>query len=220
MNYICVLDFEATCWEPMTGMFHEIIEFPSVLVEWNKDTKEKRIIDTIQLYCKPKVNQILSDFCTELTGITQDKIDSGISFTDALIAHKSWLEKNLGEIDKLVEEGRLLILTCGSWDLVHCAPGEFRRHDIHFPHKLYTQFINIKTDFEKFYGYNGGGMKSMLGKLNLSLDGRHHSGIDDCKNITKILFKMIDDGYKEPSIKYSGFKPKKKYLKALKKLKN
>jgi len=27
------------------------------------------------------------------------------------------------------------------------------------------------------------------------LDGRHHSGIDDTHNISKIMLKMIDDGH-------------------------
>jgi len=32
-------------------------------------------------------------------------------------------------------------------------------------------------------------------KLNLTLDGRHHSGIDDTRNIAKILLKMIADSH-------------------------
>jgi len=38
------------------------------------------------------------------------------------------------------------------------------------------------------------GMDGMLNFLNLSLDGKHHSGIDDCKNIAKIFIKMWEDG--------------------------
>jgi len=36
----------------------------------------------------------------------------------------------------------------------------------------------------------------MLQYLNLPLDGRHHSGIDDCNNISKIFIKMWEDGYR------------------------
>lgn len=45
----------------------EIIEFPAVLV----DTKTRTIIDHFQAYVKPTFNSQLSEFCTELTGITQ-----------------------------------------------------------------------------------------------------------------------------------------------------
>ena len=32
----------------------------------------------------------------------------------------------------------------------------------------------------------------MLQKLNLTLDGKHHSGIDDSKNIGKIVKNLYD----------------------------
>jgi len=38
-------------------------------------------------------------------------------------------------------------------------------------------------------------MDKMLEYLNLTLDGKHHSGIDDCRNISKILGKMVKDGH-------------------------
>jgi len=39
-------------------------------------------------------------------------------------------------------------------------------------------------------GKKGYGMKSMLSDLKLALDGRHHSGIDDSRNIAKILREL------------------------------
>lgn len=37
-------------------------------------------------------------------------------------------------------------------------------------------------------------MKAMLNGLSITLDGNHHSGIDDVKNIAKILKTMIKEG--------------------------
>jgi len=37
-------------------------------------------------------------------------------------------------------------------------------------------------------------MTDMLAKLNLELIGRHHSGIDDCKNIARILIELLSRG--------------------------
>ena len=34
-----------------------------------------------------------------------------------------------------------------------------------------------------------------LNILDLELEGRHHSGIDDCKNIARICTKMLEDGW-------------------------
>ena len=52
------------------------------------------------------------------------------------------------------------------------------------------QWINIKTYFSSIVGKKGHGMKYMLEELGLTLDGRHHSGIDDSKNIAKILKEL------------------------------
>jgi ERI1 exoribonuclease 3 len=31
--------------------------------------------------------------------------------------------------------------------------------------------------------------------IDLNLEGRHHSGIDDCKNIAKIVKELANKGY-------------------------
>ena len=45
-------------------------------------------------------------------------------------------------------------------------------------------------------------MVGMLQYLKLKLDGRHHSGIDDTRNIAKIMIKMIKDGHKSDSFMF------------------
>lgn len=37
-------------------------------------------------------------------------------------------------------------------------------------------------------------MKTMLRELNIPLLGSHHLGIDDAKNITRVVQRMITDG--------------------------
>jgi len=37
-------------------------------------------------------------------------------------------------------------------------------------------------------------MTDMLAFLGLELKGRHHSGIDDCRNIAQVLIRMLRDG--------------------------
>lgn len=38
-------------------------------------------------------------------------------------------------------------------------------------------------------------MTDMLELLELELEGRHHSGIDDCKNLTRVVQKLMQEGY-------------------------
>lgn len=70
-RFLCVLDVEATCEKNCRNYVHEIIEFPVVVV----DLYEKEIVGEFHSYVRPTVNSTLSDFCTKLTGITQEKVD-------------------------------------------------------------------------------------------------------------------------------------------------
>jgi inhibitor of KinA sporulation pathway (predicted exonuclease) len=187
-RYLCVLDFEATCWdiEPKKHI-QEIIEFPSVLYEY-MDDNSVRYVSEFSKYVKPVFEPILSKFCTELTGITQDKVDSGECIEDVYESHHEWLTMHTQP------NSEIYIATCGAWDLNTMLPKEIANK--HLPYySVYKRFINVKTEFEQFYQRKAYGMSGMLEFLNLSLDGRLHSGIDDTKNIAKILLKMISDGH-------------------------
>jgi inhibitor of KinA sporulation pathway (predicted exonuclease) len=70
-EYIAVIDFEATCDTNQGNNYpHEIIEFPIVLI----NVQQQMIV--IHCYCRPTMKPILSNFCTELTGIQQVWIDN------------------------------------------------------------------------------------------------------------------------------------------------
>ena len=79
---------EATCDENTKVSPQEIIEFPSVLL----NTKTLEIVDEIQIYVKPRVHPKLTNFCTELTGITQDKTDAGVDIVE--VRSQGNVEKN------------------------------------------------------------------------------------------------------------------------------
>lgn len=46
-------------------------------------------------------------------------------------------------------------------------------------------------------------MIDILNILKIELTGRHHSGIDDTKNISKILLHIIKDGHHNFKINHS-----------------
>lgn len=45
-----------------------------------------------------------------------------------------------------------------------------------------------------FYQKEARGMARMLNLLRIPLEGNHHSGLDDAKNITKVLQQIIRHG--------------------------
>lgn len=85
-NLYVVLDFEATCWSDNDE--HEIIEWPMALL----DLKNKKIASEFMSFVKPKRSE-LSDFCKNLTSITQDQVDSAPGFLEVFNSALEWLGK-------------------------------------------------------------------------------------------------------------------------------
>jgi inhibitor of KinA sporulation pathway (predicted exonuclease) len=196
--FICVLDFEATCWEGSVNREQmEIIEFPSVLYKiHNKGTGKESValIDEFHEYCRPVMNPTLTDFCTGLTGIKQETVDAADTLPNVLQRHTEWLLKHTGD-------GKdVFILTCGAWDLRTMLPLELKNKSLP-SHHMYGRYLNIKELFESVYNRKAGGMTDLLSKLRIPLTGRHHSGIDDTRNIAKIFLQMTHDGLTTPILK-------------------
>lgn len=192
--YLCVLDFEATCWESSTRRNDmEIIEFPSVLYKVDEVTKTCEFVSEFAKYVKPVKNKI-SKFCTELTGISDETVKDADKIHTVYKQHMEWLEEHC-------KDELMVIATCGKWDLNTMLPNEIRNKRLPV-HKYYSTYINVKDEFNYFYKQKAKGMVGMLQYLKLKLDGRHHSGIDDTRNIAKIMIKMIKDGHKSDSFMF------------------
>ena len=85
---IIVVDVEATCWKK--GVFtrkKETIEIGAVLLLL--DRGESRWPE-FQTFVRPRRLPHLSSFCRELTGITQENIDSAPTFPEALRLFLEW----------------------------------------------------------------------------------------------------------------------------------
>ena len=81
LDYLCVLDFEATCEtrEQMQKGDMEIIEFPTVLVNlrtMQREAEFQRFVHTKRFPVSP--------YCTEVTGITQVRPHSTVSAMHSL----------------------------------------------------------------------------------------------------------------------------------------
>ena len=165
----------------------EIIEFPAVLV----NSKKQKIEDCFRMYCKPRINPKLSQYCMELTGITQEQVDNAETFDKVLSHYNNWLKKhNLGTKNK-----RYAVVTDGNWDMSKFLVSQCHYSNVPIP-KWGKSWVNLKKTFKNFYqkGENRICLKTMLEILNMDFIGRPHCGLDDAKNIARILLKMIYDG--------------------------
>lgn len=187
-RYICILDFEATCWNDAqrNDQTREIIEFPSILykVDWKNNVT---YIDKFSQYVKPVINPQLSQFCINLTGITQLQVDNALDFLTVYKNHCKWVSSHVPN------GATFTFITVGKWDLSIMLPIEANRHNIKL-NNFYRKWKDLKYEFNNFYNKSAGSMMDMLKKLNIEHTGRHHSGISDCENIAKIVLAMIKDG--------------------------
>lgn len=73
-----------------------------------------------------------------------------------------------------------------------------KRDRIEVP-EYFDSFINIKEAFYQHYHTKRQkhqlGMASILRELKIPLQGHHHSGIDDCRNIARIVIRMVEDSF-------------------------
>lgn len=157
----------------------EIIEVPVMAY----DTDTDQIVATFHKYCTPWTP--ITPFCTELTGITQDMVDAGEPFDKVLKDLVMWVR------DLLVTAQRkeFLFVTCGNWDFAAALPKHCGYLGIPVPGAM-RSWCNIKTIFSDVMRQKPKGMMGMLRDLNIKHVGRHHSGIDDVRNITEMARKL------------------------------
>jgi len=185
-THAVVLDFEATCDDERPPQPQEIIEFPSVLV----DVRQRKVVDAFSSFVRPTHHPMLTPFCTELTSIQQADVDGADPFTDVFERHQGWLREHG------LTSSNAIACTCGDWDLQKMLPRQLRAlddSDTKAP-QLYRQWCNLKRLYTQVTGDKAKGMVGMLRRFQLPLEGHHHRGIDDCRNLARLLLTLLDKG--------------------------
>jgi inhibitor of KinA sporulation pathway (predicted exonuclease) len=176
MNAIVVVDVEATCWpkNPPPGQQSEIIEIGVCLV----DLTSLEIKDAQSILVKPARSQV-SEFCTQLTTLTQADVDSGMSFHDACAL--------------LQEQYQTSERTWGSWGNYDRRMFEQQCASFYVDYPFGSTHINLKQLFTEKAGlHRQVGMARALDVAGLKLEGTHHRGGDDARNIARLLLYLLD----------------------------
>ena len=195
-DYVLLIDFEANCLKDAQIVPQEIIEFPVILIKVLGENKRPQEIGRFHAYVKPRIHK-LTEFCINLTGITQDKVDSAKDIVEVINDFNSWLQsKSLNPWDPLAPGKKFIFMSCGNWDLMTCFPNCMKYFNISYP-RCFRFWLNIKKEFTKFYvkpkPYD---LHALLKQFDLQPYGLHHSGMDDTINICRVLILMIIDGYR------------------------
>uniref|UniRef100_A0A0E0LBF9 Exonuclease domain-containing protein n=1 Tax=Oryza punctata TaxID=4537 RepID=A0A0E0LBF9_ORYPU len=93
----------------------------------------------------------------------------------------SWWNRNFGKF------------WSGNWDLKTKVPEQCRVSKIKLP-SYFMEWINLKDIYLNFYNRRATGMMTMMRELQMPIVGSHHLGIDDSKNIARVVQHMLADG--------------------------
>lgn len=213
-----VLDVEATC-EEGTGFEwpNEIIEWPVCLMRWKDKSDQGKacqleIVDEFRSFVKPTWRPQLSQFCTDLTGITQAQVNSAPTFQKVLKMFARFLVYH-GLIDP--KSGRPVQRFC--W----CSDGPFDVRDfvvkqcfiskIPMPFWLKGDVLDVRRVVSVWAIASGNpdattkhSARSHIRSLNIpqqlqalglpAFQGRLHSGIDDTRNIARVMTELAYRG--------------------------
>ena len=174
-----VIDFEATCCDRGTVPRHamEIIEFGAVMV----DAVEFRIVDEFQSFLHPVRHPALTGFCTQLTSIAQADVDAAPSFPECIAAFEAWLSHYRD----------FAFCSWGDYDRTQLQQDcDFHRiaNPITAPHRNIKRLFSERQQRAKTYGLSGA-----VRAAGLRFAGTQHRGIDDARNIARLLPFVFGD---------------------------
>lgn len=176
LDHVLVIDIEATCWEggpPPRGQAADVIEIGVCPVEVSTLTRlEKRSI-----LVRPERSTV-SEFCTNLTTLTQAQVDAGVRFAEA---------------------GKLLETEYRSQDRVWANFGDYDRKQIERQCKetgvrypFGPRHVNVKTLFALVRGLpHEVGTAQAVQMIGRTMEGTHHRGADDAWNIAGVLIEVL-----------------------------
>ncbi|TGZ66900.1 hypothetical protein CRM22_005071 [Opisthorchis felineus] len=196
VRWYFVLDFESTCCKDQSDtMLPEIIEFPVVIM----DSVDGRIVDSFRRFVRPTENPILSDFCTKLTGIHQERVKKADDLSVVLKEFDLWLKQKKEQLCcrfRPTDVATAIFVTWTDWDIGTCLWNECRRKKLPLPNDLLNR-IDMKAIFQQWLGSSQakqrwhGGLSDALRLVGLTFEGRPHCGIDDARNTALLLRHLL-----------------------------
>lgn len=94
------------------------------------------------------------------------------------------------------EEAMICFATDGPWDMrrfMHAC--SVLRDGVAFP-PLFYRFVNVRHCYTEHFRGKQVKLTHMLRRLNMGFEGQRHSGIDDTRNITRVLAELFARGYR------------------------
>ncbi len=177
-RYLLCVDLEATCdSDPHSVPESECVEIGAVML----DLERWEAIAEFNSFIRPVLRPQLTAFCTALTTITQQDVDSAPGYAEVLSAisdflkpfddHWAWCSWGNYDRNQLIQDGARFGLPAL---LDPC------RH------------FNLKKTFAKQRKEKMVGLRQATQRLGLEWVGTHHRGIDDARNLAAVALQILD----------------------------
>ena len=176
---LLVVDLESTCWEDLNpeGKRQDVDSMEIIEIGCALATRDGQLLKSASFLVKPTRFPQLSDFCTALTGITQSMVDEAPTYPEAIEALNKWL----GELSD-----EFIWCSWGNYDRLHIL-AESEKHGL-LPSFMAYPHLNLKRIWRLSTGQKKkNGLSNALIYHNLAFEGRQHRGVDDARNIVRLL---------------------------------
>ena len=172
-HYFLVIDLEATCSDLKEIPRHEMetIEIGAVMVE----STSLQPLAEWQTFIQPVRHPVLTQYCRDLTSITQKQVNQAPLYPDAIALFQHWL----ANYDNYI---------FGSWGNFDCKQlvKDSKYHSLPYP--LDCNHLNCKKLFaQNQVIHRNYGLKQALELAKIELTGTQHRGIDDARNLAQLL---------------------------------
>ena len=180
-----IVDVESTCGPDVKREDSEIIEIGYVAL-----ARDMHKVHVNYVFIRPIKHPQLTDFCKNLTHISQADVDNSIDYPDAL----RYMSDDLyGLTNKRLDE--LIMVSWGKYDremFVQCG----LQHHLEHPYP-FMGHINLKREYAivNHLKSKGMGLQHALEHAGLQFQGSPHRGVDDALNVSRIMIKQWPNGY-------------------------
>lgn len=185
-NYLLCIDLEATCDEDAKPG-----ELPRQLIVQREDMEtieiglavidlsSLRVVDEFQSFVRPILHPVLTDFCRELTTITQSNVDTAPGYAGVALMLDTFLEAYPNSI----------WCSWGDYDYKQLQKDAWRlNREPMLKGMLHT---NLKKWHWKVFDCRALGLQPAVEMLGLEWEGTYHRGIDDARNLANVAIHML-----------------------------
>ena len=172
MNII-VLDLEASCWDNSQRIPREESEIIEIgAVKLNQDYE---ILEEFDTFVRPTFHPAISDYCTQLTSIKQSDVSNASEFIDAMSKFEAWCGNDVQFMSWGFYDRNQIIREC-NW----------KKYKGKMP-QLINNHVSAKHKIMSFENVARLSLDAALKRFKMQFEGTPHRGIDDTRNIVKVI---------------------------------